>query len=272
LEQGDWMAFDALEELATGNDLSDPDAWADFQRTVDVDNFAMATVAQGWIGNTDWWYNNIRMWRPHDDDGRWRWMVYDFGHGWTDYNYDHLAVSVVTSSPGMRVGNALQSEEFRIALVNAHADMINTTMAGSNARAIVEALADEVRPVMPLQRERWCGGETMSAWESYVDYAALFAERRADVVAAGVARHLAPGGTVSLSLTADPPSAGRFQLRVVTVDSGFEGAYYRDTPVTVTVAPAEGYTFTGWSEGAGGSDPSVTLGMDADTTLIAHFE
>ncbi len=68
LEEGSLEAFNELNTMAADDDLSDPAVYKDFTSRVDVDNFIAATVAEGWIGNTDWWVNNIRMWRVNAND------------------------------------------------------------------------------------------------------------------------------------------------------------------------------------------------------------
>ncbi|MDP2316873.1 MAG: CotH kinase family protein [Pseudomonadota bacterium] len=271
LEQGTWTAFDALEALVNGSDLADPVAYAAFEAQVDIDNFIATNVVQGWIGNTDWWGNNIRMWRPAAPGGRFRWMAYDFGHGWPDWGYDHLATTVNGTWKGLPIGAALANPTFRDRFVNIHADFLNTSLAGEEAAARFDALADEVRPVMAMQRQRWCGGATMSQWESAVDYARTFAERRADVVDSTLRANLGLAGHATLGLRADPSGAGSFDLAVVTVDPPFDGRYYLGVPVTVTAVAADGYVFAGWADGLGES-ASRTLPMDADTEVTARFD
>ena len=269
LESGDWDAFNALEALVATRDLADPDAYAAFTERVDVDNFIGAVVAQGWIGNGDWWGNNLRMWRPRAPAGPFRWTVYDFGHGWPSPTYDHLATSVNGTWTGLPIGAALRNPTFHAGFVNVHADWLNTTLRGPAAAANVAALAAEARPVMPEQRARWCGGADMESWESAIATAESFAERRAGAVETGLLRHLAPGDRRTLTLTANPPTSGAFDLAVVRVESGFSGTYYADVPVTVTAVAGGGATFDGWSDGVADATRTVTLA--ADTTLTARF-
>lgn len=268
IEAGDWEAFDALEALVAAEDLRDAEAYAAFESMVDVDNFIGASVAQGWIGNTDWWGNNIRLWQPRGEEGRWRWMVYDFGHGWTDPSYDHLATSVSGSWTALPIGDALRNPDFRERFVNVHADWLNTTLRGAEAAARVRELAAEVRPVMGEQRERWCGGSSMPAWESSIAYAEWFAEERAGYVEAALARHLAPGSRHTLSLTAEPAAGGHFRLAVVDVESGFRGTYYEDVPVGLEAVPAAGWHFVGWEDGEDGAARTVELAGDTELRAI----
>ncbi len=276
LDQGDWTAFEALEALVATRDLSDPDAYAAFAAQVDVDNFISATVAQGWIGNTDWWSNNLRMWRPRHaddggpDDGRWRWMVYDFGHGWPSWSYDHLATSVGGNWRGLPIAAALANDTFRDRFVNVHADYLNTTLAPRAAVATVQALADEIRPVFGRQQARWCGGENLPYWESGIAYAETFAANRPAAIDQGLLTHLGLAGHATLTLDAEPAGAGRFHLAVVDVDAPFSGVYYEGVPVEVTAVPNPGWVFEGW-DGALGADGTITLPMAGDTAVVGRF-
>ena len=272
LEAGDWAAFDTMEAAVAADDLRDDDALAAFLTMVDGDNLAAAAVAQGWIGNSDWWWNNLRLWRPRDDGARWRWMVYDFGHGWPDVRTDHLATTVGGTWEGMPLGEMLLNPGYADRFAAIHADYFNTSLRGDEAAARVRALADEVRPVMERQRDRWCAGAPMAAWEDIVDYAATFAERRADVMEGQLRLHLGVGPPTALELDADPADAARFHLAVVTVAAPFAGHYPEGVPVEVTVVPEPGWRLAGWSDGALGADATVTLPMTAATALTAFLE
>ncbi|WP_205513071.1 InlB B-repeat-containing protein [Longitalea arenae] len=48
-------------------------------------------------------------------------------------------------------------------------------------------------------------------------------------------------------------------------------SYAAGTVVTLTATPASGYTFTGWSGGASGTNATTTVTMNANTTVTANF-
>jgi len=122
VNQGDWEAFDAMNAFVIDNDLSDPDAWARFQAMADIDNLATAVLAEGYWGNSDWWDNNLKMWRPREDGAPFRWMVFDLGHGWPSPTTDHIGTSAGWSGPGLPIADALENEAFRVLLANQGAE------------------------------------------------------------------------------------------------------------------------------------------------------
>lgn len=270
LEAGSWDAFDEMEAMVASEDLGDDVVVAEFLTRVDGDNLAAAAVAQGWIGNGDWWWNNLRIWRPREDDGRFRWMVYDFGHGWGDPSYDHLATTVAQSFPGMPVGEMLLNEGYAGRFATIHADFLNKSLRPEEASARVRERADEIRPVMQRQLDRWCSGTPVSSWESVVDYAAAYAEARPGAMRRQLRAHLPLGDTVSLSLDAEPQAGGRFHLAVVNVAAPFVGDYYEGVPIEVTAMPADGYRFVAWSDGS--TAERIELTMEGATSITATFE
>ena len=69
----------------------------------------------------------------------------------------------------------------------------------------------------------------------------------------------------SLNVSLDPPEGGS-----VTLDPP-GGTYPEGTAVTVTAVPAENYGFAGWSGDASGTSSTITVTMDSDKSVTAHF-
>jgi len=67
----------------------------------------------------------------------------------------------------------------------------------------------------------------------------------------------------TLSTTAMPGGGG-------TILGG--GTYNEGTAVMVTVTPATGYTFTGWSGDITNTSPSVTITMNSNKSIAANFQ
>jgi uncharacterized repeat protein (TIGR02543 family) len=68
----------------------------------------------------------------------------------------------------------------------------------------------------------------------------------------------------TLTTNIDPPGAGSVS------PSG--GEYESGVQVTLTASPASGYTFDHWSGSASGTTSTITITMDSDQSLTAHFE
>jgi competence protein ComEC len=70
--------------------------------------------------------------------------------------------------------------------------------------------------------------------------------------------------TYTLSISVDPPQAGS------VYPSG--GEYKSGLQITLTATSASGYTFDYWNGAASGSSNTVTITMNSNKTIIAHFK
>lgn len=80
----DLALYEELVSFARKTDLSDPEAYREIGRMMDIQSFIDHYCFEIYIGNTDWPLNNLCCWRSRKEDGasgyedgRWRWGVYD---------------------------------------------------------------------------------------------------------------------------------------------------------------------------------------------------
>lgn len=271
VSQGDWAEFDALEEFVATHDLAEDAAWAQFKTMVDIENLATAVIAEGYWGNTDWWNNNLKLWREREDGAKWRWMVFDLGHGWGYASYDHVGTSVAWNGPGLPIAAALRNPEFRILLANQASDFLNTRLASDRALDTLDTMHERIRPVIAEQYALWCY-QPQAYWDSRVAYARGFVRDRPDFLWGHFQTHLGLGAPTAMTLQAEPAGSGHFGLTVVEVEAPFTGSFWTGIPVKITALPAEGYSFVGWDDASLGTDPEISLVLDGPKTLTARFE
>jgi hypothetical protein len=271
VNQGDWEAFDELNAFVADRDFSLDANYAELATRIDLDNLATTTLAEGYWGNGDWFNNNLKLWRERTDDARWRWMTFDLGHSWSRTIYDHFGMSVRWSGPGLPIADALENEAFRVLMANQAAELLATTMQSDTALARLDDMHDRIAPVIPAQYAMWCG-QPASYWQSNVDYARQFVGARATVFEDQIRQHLALEGSAALTLQADPPASGSFQLTLIEVDPPFTGELFTGIPVTVTAVPAAGYSFAGWDDSSLGDEATAVFEHTGPRTITARFE
>ena len=85
--------YDELLDYVTQSDMTDPIVFDSLSKWIDIDNHIDYNIAQIFIDNRDWPGNNIKYWRPQQNDGLWRWILYDtdfgFGIPWNGQGYDY---------------------------------------------------------------------------------------------------------------------------------------------------------------------------------------
>lgn len=57
--------------------MSDATTYQQMEDLIDVDNFMGSLIAEMYSGNNDWPHNNVSMWRPNAEGGKWRWILKD---------------------------------------------------------------------------------------------------------------------------------------------------------------------------------------------------
>ncbi|MCL0037059.1 cohesin domain-containing protein [Dehalococcoidia bacterium] len=78
---------------------------------------------------------------------------------------------------------------------------------------------------------------------------------------------VAPPARYVLTVDVDPPASGNVTLAPEQLPDGYEAG----TPVTLTAEPAPGWEFERWSGDVTGTESTITLTMDADKSVTAHF-
>lgn len=281
----------AMLDFIRGNDLADPDIFAELQTMMDTDNLATYQALQIFFDNTDWPGNNIKFWRPRTETGKWRWMLYDtdFGLGLAhEASNDTMAFALEPNGPNWPnppwatellralVGNP----QFRRDFINRYADYLNTFLAPGATRAIVQTLAGDIRSGMEEHHDRWGSyseGDTHhtindGAWENQLAAIESWLQQRPDFARQHVMSSFGLAGLYTLSLDVSPPGSGSFRLTAAEVVGPYEGIYFRGVPVTVTAQPGPGRSFVGWSDSELGTDAEIELDPDGDVSVTAIFE
>lgn len=292
VREGDEEHYQAMLTYLREADPSDPAAYATVRTLMDVDQFANYNAFEIWFDNEDWPGNNVRYWRPHTNDGRWRWLLYDldFGIGLWGASPAHDKLAVALADDGVGWPNPPESTEllrllmampqFRTNFVNRYADLMNTLLVPARTQAMLAEMAAEIEPVMPRHIARWGTSDDgkklqqlpAGTWEDTLSYKHAWLGERSAWATQHLLDDLGLAGTWTLQLQADPPGSGSFELAAVTVDAPFTGTYFLGIPVTVTAIPSDGYQFVGWSDQALPATPTVTVDPATSLTLTAVFQ
>ena len=106
LKTGSWDNYNKFKDFYTEQGHT----MAEFEKWMDCEEFANLMIMNIFYSNRDFPGNNIVMWRPIKDDGRWRWIAKDtdFGLGLYDHPYNYNTINWVYNSnfdPGTNWAN-----------------------------------------------------------------------------------------------------------------------------------------------------------------------
>lgn len=163
------------------------------EKLMDVDNFLNLYVANAWAANTDFPGNNIVMWRPQEEGGKWRWIMKDtdfFASNPPDFNYFNFLLH--TGSYNVGEGNAKHAvklfkvmtsfDEFKERLL----DRFFVYMGDFLRPVVTHELIDEQRealyPEYEAHLERYGYPVSFEGWLGHVDYLKYWSSTRTEAL------------------------------------------------------------------------------------------
>ena len=274
--------YEDLIRYIEQNSLSDPDAYQEVERRMDLDNYIDYQAAQIYFDNTDWPGNNIKFWRPQTPEGRWRWILFDTDFGFGLYEggaYNHNTMTFATDRFGPEWPNPpwstfllrslLTNESFKQAFLNRFADLLNVHFEPGRVVALLDTMAAAIAPEIPRHMDRW--GGSVSSWEGEISKLRTFGRFRQGVVFAHLLAYFSLPGVSEVSLNVEGGGMLRINREQIRTFP-WKGQYFKRIPVTVSALPNPGFRFVRWSGDVEGTDAVITIDPAVAATLVAHFE
>ena len=208
----DLALYEELVSYARKTDLSDPEAYREIGRMMDIQSFIDHYCFEIYIGNTDWPLNNLCCWRSRKEDGasgyedgRWRWGVYDtdestgiYEEGMSTYESDPFSeeshwFGAPLTTPLM--SNLIENETFRRQFALTFMDMANKNFSYGDVHDKLYEMAAVYAAPMEKSYHRFNDGVYTSDtfWEN-IGVIDEFYERRPDYVVPDFAEALGLSG------------------------------------------------------------------------------
>ena len=293
-------SFVELRQYVQTHDLSDPVAYAEVGRRMDIDNFLLYHAVCIYFGNADWPHNNLRVWRDtrpvqpggelRPTDGRWRWLLFDcdltFAHPWTGGVSDETLAAAISPTGRAGLGDAgwstlllrglLKNPEFQRAFLNTGADLMNSWFREGRVGATIDRLKAAIAPAMGEHLSRWRTLADTNQWNTQVRVLSNFASQRPTLLRQQYVAAFKLGGYARMTIGAPLSGAGRVRVNRLLVDASLPGAsteaypwagwYFRGVPVGLEAVPDPGYEFQGWvwTTEAGGTGRSEQARLEIE--------
>jgi len=148
-------------EWALEADFSEPENYARFADTIDIDGFIDLFAGESYVSNYDFAVivNNWSIWRVNEPDGsaygdgKWRFMVYDTEYSLglydqlqTAYDYDYLNEMDIYNEelalPVLLFNIVMDNGEFRGRFYSRYVELMDTVYAYENVVPIIDRLVD----------------------------------------------------------------------------------------------------------------------------------
>jgi hypothetical protein len=284
--KGDLDAFNILYDYIENNDFSDDSPYEFIQTKMEINSFIDWVIAEIYFNNTDWPTNNVKMWRPKTESGKFRWILFDldwsYGYqrtrlGPEDENTYKANTLTWALGPGkMFTGTMLRqfldNNQFRTEFINRFADYLNTVFKPEYVQQLIAAIQQHLEPEMPRHYARF-KSDPVSKWYEYITIVENFAQNRPFYIRRHIREYFGLTDTLEITTQISPAGSGCIKLNQISInDSNWQGIYFSDIPVTLKAVPKIGYRFNGWSGNTSSDSVTIIRTPSSDITLIAHFE
>ena len=286
--EGSAEHFDETYSILNNLNQADTSFWTQADHYLDMNWYNDYIIAESWIGNTDWPWNNIKMYRSDMTNYRWRFCLADMElalqpNGWTSSNDDHIHYMMAydQSNPYIHLWQkGIQNYKFRNYFINRFADLMNTTYLPGRVLKVENSMFDQTVMEMPEEYQRWGDpNQVNQQMNSFINNHLVFQTQLTDR-SPQVRNHIQAGfslnGQVNVTLNVLPVGAGRIKISTIIPDSlPWTGVYFDGNPVRITALSNLGYHFNHWQPNVilGTQNPanSLELNISSDATFTAVF-
>lgn len=246
-------------------DLTKDTNYQALNKLIDIDNYLEYYAIELYIGNKDWPYNNMKVYRYSDPDGkykadtvfdgRYRYLLFDtdysFGlvNDYQSYTYDEDNIATVTTNNQSPLfGNLMYREDCRKTFVNDLCDLMNGSFSYQNASSVLKTMDAERAPELQYFLEHSslpASGLTMKDVEKEVENLDTFAKNRP----ACMLKFIQNDFPVTHPYTLTVSSPEEVQVSVGGIEdtgTSFSGTYFADCGIHLKAQIQDGHIFGGW--------------------------
>lgn len=290
-DDGDNLAYMAMLNFITENDMSLTENYEHVATLMDTDNFINELTVNIYSSNNDWPQTNRRIYRTRNEyrpgegvhDGRFRWLLNDLDRSFGLFNspvHNNLARLFEDTWFNEIFLSLIENEQFRNELINRHADFMHSYMKPEAAHAVINEAAAKIQNAIPHHVGRWQYPASAASWNNRVNSFRNWMTARPDNIRQQLIERFELDGLAPFTADVNQANAGIIKLnsiRLAPETDGiganpypFEATYFAGVPVRLEAIPNAGYRFDGW-EGHESSEPVITVDPAQLETITAIF-
>ena len=258
LKEGDWDNYNAFTAFYTehGHTLAEYEQW------MDCGEFANLMIMNLYYVNLDFPGNNIVMWRPKAEGGRWRWIAKDtdFGLGLYDRDVNYKTLEWLYT-PGYDPDNnwanqydhtrlfrrLMEDPDFFNMFIDRCAVYMGDFLNSKGVRTIWDPMYEMIKDEYPFHRKLF--NEWWPNYNSELTKARIFLNKRTNIFYQQIADYYHLGTPITLSVNKGMDDLGNIQFTIneIPLSEGiFNGRFFGGREVRLNATPADGKQVTGW--------------------------
>jgi len=252
-------------------------------RILDIDYYTDYIIAQSWIADTDWPYNNIKIVKGDFTDYRWRFILQDLEwalnpNGWTSSGTDHInyMLNYDINNLYLRFWRELiKNQEYKRNFINRFADIMNSSYLPENTIEIAQNIFDSSYSEMRSEYVRWGGGELQAntRMNQYNANMVIFKSelnKRSTTVRNNIVSNFGLTGKYTIDLQVIPENSGEIRINSITPEVyPWNGVYFAGIPIRIEAVGSGNYIFDGWEPNKFISDLNNPV-IEADVKVTGY--
>ncbi len=196
VKRGSADGFLALRQYARQQDMADDTVYDEFCQRVDMDALIDYLIAQSFFGNYD--IHNQNWWSTTDGSIPWQPMLYDIDRCLNDTSVTSNVLDMYFNPAGVvynQNGDRIMMEipcglkknaAWRQRFVERYAQVLSTEFAEERLQALLDEMADALRPEMEAHVARWGMPSSMIFWEGSIQQMHQCISKRYDRITAQI--------------------------------------------------------------------------------------
>lgn len=265
-----------------------------FISTFDIESFFDYNIAEVFVSNMDWPWNNNRRWRLREENEKWRWFFLDVDvalGNWNGVEFNTLAHALAENSDAwwnppsstLIFRKIMGHETLRNRFIQKFAAHLHATFDTTDVLTLLDSMQSVIEPEMPAHIQRWqdcdpneiAGGEgcvvsSMEDWHFQVEKMRNFLRERSAFVYEHINAQFNLEGTVNLSFSTNGDH-GRVLLNNVDLDEKITNCpIFKNIPFAVKIIPNPGWRYSVENLNFNSGDSAIAL-CNSDTTFTIVY-
>ena len=292
IDEGNDIHYNAAYDFMANNDLGLEQNFDYIKTQLEIDNFLDYWISMLYMSNSDWPANNVQIWRPGNEDGRWRYMFVDtdittniYGNTSTTGDmWDRIVEVLDPTLDGwpndyratLSFRRLMENPGFQAEFIQRSCSYLELAFNTERVLPIFDQAVSEIDGEIGAHIERWVFDnpfvDDYDLWLDNVSKYRKFWVDRPPFFYQQLVDNFNLGGTYELSFNYDETTNGDVFInwKNIEIPYNYTGTYYSGLPIRATAVPKEGYVFSHWEE-TGDSTDVIEFIANEDATLTPIF-
>jgi len=249
-------SYTPLSNYITDNDITKPEVYNKVCEMMDMEEFINYHITEILIGNWDWPWNNVKIWKK-TVNGKWRWIMYDTD--WT-FNYSennnenfNTLQYVLGENPetqpdawsNLLMRRLILNPEFQKKFVDRFCVQVSTTFTTKRINAVMDSLSSKISAEIILHKAKW-GGSARTLVQDLVLMKRYSAARPRNMMNFLSGRFADSAKVQSVQISSNVPGTTYMMNDEYVMDSELSLKYFNGSQMNLKANPVFGYEFKHW--------------------------